>query len=306
MNVALDTGSMVFDASKQTLVTAKKLAPYGVNQQFSDAGTAGVEFNLQQLEGLKNHPPAFFDPGGPDAIKSAAILRQACASVETFYSANGFGTSDWKEVTKTFADTVTTGGIAQIAETTSNFKNFSSDDIILNTQSQINTFLASAMRDGGSTNLATGFNEGFSTAIGAAATGLQTVETLYAATEEMTQTFRNTIAIMEQFGSSSAIESVLGGNLDLLFGLASGQITSPYIAALRALRDCLKEAEGNEAAIAIIEAQIKKAESLENNQWILKIGKFDLLGYFAKAQKVLDSFNEIRDNYIKGTTIRVG
>jgi hypothetical protein len=111
---------------------------------------------------------------------------------------------------------------------------------------------------------------------------------------------------MEMAGSASSIQAILGGNIDALFGLASGQITSPYLTALRALRDCLKDGGADTQSLAIIEGEIKKGEALENTRWVLMLNKFDANGFFGAAQKIQDALAKVQDNLIKGTPIRTG
>lgn len=301
----LKASARVLGSASNVLTNVEFAALNGINKQLSDAGVQGLEFDLNQLSSLANMPASAFDQCGPDAMKTLAITRQACQAVSNFLSTAGFGSIDWQNMTTDLRDALLAGAIDSVAARAAGFAAVDATRIVSDIDGVVDRFLAQALCGGGSDNLSHGMADEFGDAVGKGLAAAATVSTVYSTAVVLTQSFQNSLAFMQQMGSTKAINSIIGGDIASLFGLASGAVSNPELAALRAMRECLIKNGADTQKIAIVDAKIHDKESAANTNWAMSLGLADAAGYFNQAQKVEKSKDQIKNNILNGTEIQL-
>lgn len=307
LRTSLGASARVFSASGNALSTIGQLSANGINQQFTQAGVTGLGYDIDQIRSIANLPSSAFNTCGPDMLRTVSILQQACRTATDFYSTAGFGNFDWEQMTLNFIDSVSAAELQGIADRAAGFSSFTPDGVIGGITNHIDGFLAQALCSGGSDNLANGFVDGFGKKVGEGLTAVATVATIYATIKQLTDSFKTTLSVMNQLGANKAINSMVGGNFAELFGLASGSVTNEQISKLRGIRDCLQQrTPPDPQALAIVSAELQKAESVANTKWAMTLKVFDANGYFNSAQKFEEAKSRVKNNIANNTPIKLG
>lgn len=304
LETSANAASRVFSSAGNAMATVNQLATAGINQQLTDTGLKGLQQDIDQIRSIANLPDSAFNMCGPDAFRTMSIMRQACTAVDGFMSADGFAGFDWENLTRDYVDAMLSSEIGALADKAAGFTSFSGSDLVNGITETTDNFLSNALCSGGSDNLADGFASEFGQKVGEGIAAVSAVATLYSTGKEMTQTFKTALGAMQSVGAGGAINDMIGGNMNGLFGLASGQVSSAQLSALRELRECLgKEAGADPQALAIVNSEIQKAESTSNNRWGMVLGTFDANGYFDKAKTLRDAKDKTNTSIANGTAI---
>jgi hypothetical protein len=308
LRTPLTATSRIHTAAPKALSTVGGLAIFGASQQLVKSGAAGQSLRLDQINGISNLTPAQLNMSGADALRTLSILRQTSTAVEEFYgmSVPGFGAVKWESMTRDLSVSVANSAIVGVAEEAAGFAPISPDQIMVGISSTVDQFLSRALSQGGSDNLADAAVIDFGTAVDAGLTAASTVATIYASLGGMSETFENTLSVMQQLGSSAAINQMVGGDFSGLFGLASGVISNPKLALLRAWRDCLQNKGVSPEYLQILDAQIKQEESTANVGWAMTISVFDANGYFHDATSIVKALRKIKEAILKNKPVQVG
>lgn len=309
LRTPLTASARVHVAAPTSLSTTENLARFGVSQQLVAAGAAGRSLRLDQINGIANLPRAAANMSGPDALRTLSILRQTCTAVDDFYGVTtpGFGAIGWESMTRDLATSISSSEIVDVASEAAGFSVFNPEAIMADVAGVVDRFLARALSQGGSDNLAAQAATEFRTAVGVGFTAASAVATIYASPNGMTSTFSNTLGIMQSFGSANAINSMIGGNFSGLFGLASGQLSNPKLSLLRQWRNCLAQQHAvDPSTLQILDAKIRQEESTANVAWPITLGQFDANGYFSKTKKIAKALEKVQDAILKNKPLQIG
>lgn len=307
LQTPLNSSARVHAAAKTALYTVNNIARFGVSQQLTTSGVAGRNLILNQINGAPNLSPGAMNMCGPDALKTLSILRQTCTAVDQFYGTSGYGSIDWESMTRNLGNEISAGAIEAVADEAAGLGAFTATEIMTGVNGTVDSFLARALCQGGSDNLADAASLEFGNAVGVALTATGAVATIYASASSMTQNFSNTLSVMQSFGSTSAINQMIGGNFTGLFGLASGKVSDPKLALLRSWQSCLAQRDGTDpVTLQILGSKINEEESVANVGWAMNIGQFDANGYFNKAKALVKSIQKVQDAILQNKPIQGG
>lgn len=231
----------LLSSAENALASAQDLANGKLSQAVFQEGYNNVFKDLGRLSSLKN--VSFGGPCGPNAVAELSALRAACQLADEaghFIADENLSIS---EFVKSAVVSLSSQDMIALAERARNFVAPDIDEINLNIQRALQDALAGAACGGGSSELAQSTAFKIGRELTKITTTVSAIATIYASTKAMSQAFEAGVAMMQQLGVSSAVDSVIKGDLSKFFDSDGVQLDGELRMKIlvKAVDDCAKK-----------------------------------------------------------------
>lgn len=292
----LQTAASILPAAANSISSIGLIGGTHVSTSVGGNGFGTLLQDLQRINGAAN--ATLFDPCHPNGIQTLSVLSASCQAIDLFYSQSGSGSVDWKDLGNQFASAVATDAMRDLAFRASGFPAINPNSVSDTCIGLIDQFMSIGLCQGGSDNLATEFGNGLSRTLLQGGSILSAVNSIYASPSGISDPANTAIAIMQNTGAVSSINSMLGGNLDQLFNLVGGDM-GPIQSIAQSLREAAKKS-GDPVVRQIVEDKIETAKRQQNVKWAMTINPFGLMGRFAAARKAKEAQDKQKKNLVEG------
>lgn len=278
----LQTPADILSSSGNIMRDRANVSQSSFNLAFKNSGVEDLQLFLSQINGVSN-----IDVRGPnssDPLGELSVIRGACELIDNFYNGSdtgGQGAINWNQVFTDFGDALALDGMADLSSRAGDFAAIEVSKITDPINAAIDEAIVAAFQNGGSQEISNTMASKIGTQLGQALTAAATVATVYATSKKATDAFLKSISIMHDLNGSSAVKTLLSGNILDFFSQNKASLLGLTL-EIAGLRECSKKSN-NALSAALIEKMILDLINKSSTQGHGKVGVGDGAREFTKA-----------------------